>query len=493
MAKTAQTKHRKQGTGSKSAPSYSYSAARGPALDASVFTKRRKNFLRKLPAGSLAIIITNPERTRSNDTEYQYRPASDVLYLSNFQEPECALVFFKSREGEGKFLMFVRPKDRAREIWTGIRQGPEGAKANFGADEAHNVDEFEKVVTPLYGEVDRLYYKFRRDPHFDKTVRAMWEANQKDLLNPETIIHEMRLFKSAEEIELMRHAGKISAAAHCEAMRLVRPGMMEYQLQAILEGVFKFNGALYPAYTSIVGGGKNAVILHYVDNDNELMDGDLILIDAAAEYKGYASDITRCFPVNGKFSKAQRDIYEIVLKAELAGIALSGPGKKLQQIHDHASNVLREGLVELGFMPKAHLTADGEKKAMDAWQKQGATGVKPMKLQDFFMHGTSHFIGLDVHDVGTGGTRDPRGKKRILKPGMAFTIEPGIYIAPDEERVPAQYRGIGVRIEDDVVITEKGCEVLTDAVPKEVDAIEKLMAEGKAHCQQVEKTFGLKA
>ncbi|MBX9939452.1 MAG: aminopeptidase P N-terminal domain-containing protein [Candidatus Obscuribacterales bacterium] len=477
----------------KKAQVHVFKQPKRPLLAADVFARRRKEFLRRMPANSVAIIVTSPERTRSNDTEYQYRPASDVLYLSNFHEPEAALVFVKDGEGKGRFLMFVRPKDRAREIWTGIRQGPEGAVSKFGADEAFNVEDFEKVVRPLLAECERVYYKFRRDEHFDKIFRSMWEDNQRDLLNPETIIHEMRLFKSAEEVEMMRYAGKVSAEAHCEAMRLVRPGMMEYQLQASMEAVFKFNGALYPAYTSIVGGGANAVILHYVENNCELKDGDLVLIDAACEYQGYASDITRTFPVNGKFSKAQREIYEVVLAAEKAGIAMARPGAKLQQVHDRASEVLREGLVKLGILPKTHLTVQGEKKALDTWKKEGSKGVKPLTLHDFFMHGTSHFIGMDVHDVGTGGTRDPRGKKRALKPGMAFTVEPGIYIAPGEERVAAKYRGIGIRIEDDVVITADGCEVLTSAVPKDVDAIEKLMAEGRAHCLDVEKKFAVKA
>lgn len=489
---------------------YHFQATRGPALTEDVFAKRRKEFFRRLPAGSLAVIVTSPERTRSNDTEYQYRPSSDVLYLSNFQEAECALVFFKPKTGkDNKFIMLVRPKDRTREIWTGIRQGPVGAVEKFGADEAYDVADFEKVLRPLLTEAERVYYKFRRDPHFDDRFKSLWQDNQKDLLNPELIVHEMRLFKDAAEVELMRHAGKISAAAHCEAMRLVRPGMFEYQLQASMEAVFKFNGALYPAYTSIVGGGANAVILHYVENNCELMDGDLILIDAACEYQGYASDITRCFPVSGKFSKAQREIYEIVLAAEKAGIAASKPGAKLEQVHEAASNVLRAGLVKLGLLPKAHLTAAGEKKNMEAWNKANSAksasapagksaskksaAARPLTLFDFFMHGTSHFIGLDVHDVGTGGTRDPRGKKRLLKPGMAFTVEPGIYISTDESRVPAEYRGIGVRIEDDVVITEKGCEVLTADVPKDVDAIEKLMADGKEHCQKLEELFGVKA
>lgn len=470
---------------------YHYKAPHAPKLAADVYAKRRSAFLRKLPAGSVAIIVTNPERTRSNDTEFPYRPSSDVLYLSNFPEPDCVLVFVKPESGKGKFIMFVRPKDRAREIWTGIRQGPEGAARDFGAHEAHDVSEFEKIVKPLIDECETVYYKLDRNPHFDERFNKIWKDSQKPLANPEAVIHEMRLFKKEGELELMRYAGKVSAAAHREAMRIVRPGMLEYQLQAAMEAVFRFNGASHPAYTSIVGGGANAVILHYVENNCELNDGDLILIDAACEYHGYASDITRCFPVNGKFSKAQREIYQIVLDAEKAGIAMAAPGVRLAEIHEKASQVLREGLVRLGIL--THKTEAEEKKALAAWEKGDKKGDKPMRLFDFFMHGTSHFIGLDVHDVGTGGTRDPRGKKRPLKPGMAFTVEPGIYIAADDKRVPKQYRGIGIRIEDDVVITDKGCEVLTAEVPKEVAEIEKLMAAGREHCQKIDELFAVRA
>lgn len=475
-----------------------------PSLAPDFFAGRRKEFMRRLPVGSVAIIVTNPERTRSNDTEYAYRPSSDMLYLSNFQEPEAVLVFVKQK-GSSRFIMFVRPKDRTREIWTGVRFGPEGAKSKFGADEAYTIDEFDKVMRPLIADADRVYHRFERNEHFDQQFRALWGKSQKPLANPEEIVHEMRLFKSAGEVKLMRHAGAISAAAHVEAMRLTRPGMMEYQVQASLEAIFRFNGASYPAYTSIVGGGSNATCLHYIENNAELKDGDLLLIDAACEFDGFASDITRTFPVNGKFSPAQREIYEIVLAAEKAGIAMAKPGVTLADIHEKAQNTLRAGLVKLGLLPKTHLTAEGEKKVVEAYKKKSA-GAKPaasnkktaasskktaapITLFDFFMHGTSHWIGLDVHDVGTYGTRSQVGKKRPLEVGMAFTIEPGIYIMVDEMRVPAKYRGIGIRIEDDVVITAKGCEVLTAGVAKEVDEVEAIMAEGRAHNQHIEALF----
>jgi Xaa-Pro aminopeptidase len=392
---------------------YRYKSVKGPALTSDIFAKRRKEFLRKLPAGSVAIIVTNPEQTRSNDTEFQYRASSDVVYLSNFVEPECALVFVKPKGNKpGQFLMFVRAKDRTREIWTGVRHGPEGAVDNFGADEAHNIEDFDKVVVRFWRRPTRSTTSSAATSHFDKKFRALWEDPEADLLNPESIIHEMRLFKSAEEIAMMRHAGKISASAHCEAMRIVRPGMMEYQLQASMEAVFKFNGASYPAYTSIVGGGNNAVILHYVENNCELKDGDLILIDAACEYHGYASDITRTFPVNGKFSKAQREIYEMVLAAEKAGIAMARPWcEAARRARSRLATSLRAGLVKLGILPKSTSPLPTAKRKCSTPGRKAEAAARvpsrkgPITLFDFFMHGTSHFIGLDVHDVGTGGTR----------------------------------------------------------------------------------------
>lgn len=470
---------------------YRHTASAKPHLAPEFFAARRKEFLKRLPNGSVAIIVTNPERTRSNDTEYAYRPSSDVLYLSNFPEPEAVLVFVK-HGNDKRFIMFVRPKDKVREIWTGIRAGTEGATDKFGADEAYTIDQFEEVVKPLLDESERVFYRFDRNEHFDQRFRAVWGKSQKPLANPEELVHEMRLFKTNEELAIMRHAGAISAAAHVEAMRLTRPGLMEYQVQASLEAVFRFNGGSYPAYTSIVGGGNNATVLHYIENNCELKDGDLLLIDAACEYHGYASDITRTFPVSGKFTAAQKEIYEIVLEAQKASINMTKPGVRLYDVHQTSSKILRKGLVGLGLLPKEHLTEAGEKKAMEAWKKKNAKNArakKPLVLMDFFMHGTSHWIGLDVHDVGTYGTRSQVGKKRPLEPGMVFTVEPGIYISADETRVPAQYRGIGIRIEDDVAVTATGFDVLTAGVPKEVADIERVMNDGRQHNEEVEAIF----
>jgi Xaa-Pro aminopeptidase len=374
----------------------------------------------------------------------------------------------------------VRPKDKVKEIWTGIRAGVEGAVKDYGADEAYTLDELEAELGKHLGDASKVFYRFGVNEELDAKFNTLWGKRQLPLESTESIVNEMRLLKSKEELALMRYAGIVSAQAHMAAMQIVRAGMTESQLQAVMEAIFRFNGATYPAYTSIVGGGANATILHYVENNAVLQDGDLVLIDAACEYLGYASDITRCFPVNGKFSPAQKALYEIVLEAEKVGIAMAKPGVCLAEIHDAASNSMRHGLVALGLLPRTHSTAEGEKKVLDAWKKAGSEGEAPLKLTDFYMHSTSHWIGRDVHDVGTYGTRDPKAKDRKLEPGMCFTVEPGLYISKDETRVPLAYRGIGIRIEDDVAITEKGHEVLSQNAVKEVKDIEGLMKSKKA-------------
>ena len=462
------------------------SSLTGPRMTTELYAARIKDFASRMKANSLAIIVANPERTRSNDTEFEFRQSSDLLYLTGFNEPEAALMVSKIR-GKVTSTLFVRPKDRAREIWTGIRQGVEGAKANFACDQAFTVDQFAKEVAAAISKAKVVYYKFGNSEHFDAQFDKAWKSEQRTLENPETIVHEMRLFKSERELDIMRHAAKISAAAHCEAMRLCQPDSTEYQLEAIIESVFRFNGADFTAYNSIVAGGNNAVILHYTTNNDPLKYGDLMLVDAGCEYQGYASDITRGFPVNGKFSDGQRTIYQLVLDAQKAAIEAGVAGSTLTKVHQAAAKVLRAGLYKLGIISRAVSTAAGERKALQAYAKAvaaaktsgAAAPAEPVTLRSFFMHGTSHWLGLDVHDVGTGGTRDPYGKKRKLEPGMVFTVEPGLYFDKDDTRVPEQFRGIGVRIEDDVAITADGHEILTAGVPKEIHEIEALMLEGK--------------
>ncbi len=438
-------------------------SARGanPRVTQAQHSARRARFISLLEPESVAIIVSNPESSRSNDTEFEYRQSSDILYLTGFPEPECVLVLSNIKDVP-ELTMLVRPKDKTQETWTGRRQGTQGAKRNFHANRAEVIEDLEKVLGELLPKASNVYYAFGRNASFDEKFRRVWtERGQKPLLNPEKVLHEMRLFKAPEEVACMRRASDISAFAHVQAMRVCKPGMNENQLQSVLEAVFTFNGADAPAYGSIVAGGNNAVILHYENNDCPLHDGDLVLIDAACEFGGYASDITRTFPVNGKFSQPQREIYELVLKAQLACIAASKPGVTLEQVHKIAENVMRKGLVELGILPKK--ARKGDKKALT--------------LGDVFMHGTSHWIGLDVHDVGTyTAPGSKRRKDRPVQPGMAFTVEPGLYFDAKDERVPKRYRGIGVRIEDDILITEDGNKVLTAGVPKTVADIEALMS-----------------
>ena len=444
-----------------------------PTISKKEFAERRQAFISKLLPNSVAFITSNAEHTRSNDTEFPFRQSSDVLYLSEFPEPQ-SVVILSNVEGLPRFSMVVRPKDRTREIWTGRRFGPEGAKTEFQADETYTVDQFPKIISDFLAKAENVYYRFGRNPEFDHLFNLEWVKLSRPLHNPELLCHEMRMLKSKGELELMRYAAAISSKAHRQAMHVCKPGLKEYQIQAELEHIFLTEGARSPAYGSIVAGGNNAVILHYVENNHELKDGELLLIDAACEYRGYASDITRTFPINGKFSKAQRDIYDLVLKAQLKAIEIAKPGVTLFQLHEAASIVLREGLVELGILSEAVQTADSEKEAIEKAKNEGKeSGL--LCLKDLFMHGTSHWLGLDVHDVGTIGTRSEVAKTLPMKPGMVFTVEPGLYFDPDDARIAAQYRGIGIRIEDDVLITAKGHDILTSDAPKDRSEIERLM------------------
>ena len=447
------------------------SVASGGGYDLSVYERRRRRFISQMLPGSVAFIVSNPEHTRSNDTEFPYRQSSDILYLSGFLEPQSILIL-SNLDKKAQFKMIVRPQDKQKEIWTGRRLGIEGASKKYGADKAFTIDEFPHVVKEILSKADNVYYKFGRNEEFDECFEAQWRKSSCPLHDPESIAHSMRLVKEKEELTLMRRASVISAQAHCVAMKACRPGKMEYEIQAELERIFKNEGANAPAYNSIVAGGDNAVILHYVENNAPLKTGQLLLIDAACEFEGYASDITRTFPVNGKFSPAQKEIYNLVLKAQLAAISRAKSGATLMQLHEAVTKTLRKGLIELGVLLPCMIDAESEKKALQQNDKKAA----PVVLRDVFMHGTSHWLGLDVHDVGTSGTRSSQGKTMPLKPGMVFTVEPGLYFDPQDKRLPKKYRGIGVRIEDDIAITTTGHEVLTAAVPKTVEEIEKLMA-----------------
>jgi Xaa-Pro aminopeptidase len=451
--------------------------SRNPHLESAVYAERTAEFVGKLAPNSIAIIVSNPEHTRSNDTEYEYRQSSDVLYVNGFPEAESAIVL-TNIGGRPKLVLFVRPKDRAQEVWTGIRVGVDGAKQLYLANEAHTFEQFASVMGKLLKRADRVYYKFGHNAHFDKQFTDVWQDEQKPLYNPETVLHEMRLFKSEAELTIMRRAAQISAEAHIAAARRLVPGLKEYQIKATMEGYFLENGASGPAYGSIIASGNNAVILHYTSNRDTIKDGDLVLIDAACELQGYAADITRTFPANGKYSEAQREIYQLVLNAQEAAIRMSKPGMSINHVHGIASKVLRAGLVKLGILPKEMGNRRNAMRLFKEAKKRGDGSEKTLlMLGSFFMHGTSHWMGLDVHDVGTMNVRKGKGRDRKLEPGMVFTVEPGLYIDKDDQRVAEKYRGIGVRIEDDIVITADGCEVITAGVPKTIESIEKLMSE----------------
>jgi Xaa-Pro aminopeptidase len=423
-----------------------------------------QEFMRRMNQKSVAIIPSAREATRSNDTQYRFRQDSDFYYLTGFEEPDSIAVIAPGREHN--YTLFVRPRDPEQEIWVGRRAGLEGAKAEFGADEAFAINDFDDKLQDILDGAESLYYRLGVQSDLDnKIIRRIAEMraiNRKPIhpprtiIDPATIVHELRVLKSAEEIELMQRAADIAADAHVEAMKTVRPGMKEYEVEALLEREFRRNGAAGPSYTSIVGAGANATVLHYINNDGDLRDGDLLLVDAGAEYKGYASDITRTFPINGRFSQAQREIYDLVLQTQVSCVELVRPGVTHDELKAHSVEMLTEGMVKLGLL-----------------KGEPADLIKEEKYKQFYMHGLGHLLGIDVHDVGIYYYDK---QSRALEPGVVMTVEPGIYVAPDTKDIPEQYLGIGVRIEDDVLCTSNGPRVLTTRVPKNADEIEALMA-----------------
>lgn len=429
------------------------------------FARRRRNLMKQMEPDSIAIVPAAGEKTRNRDVEYPFRQDSDFFYLTGFTEPDAVLVLLPGRKKHGQYVLFCRDRDPAMELWNGYRAGPEGAVKDYGADDAFPVGDIDDILPGLLEGRERVYYAMGRQPDFDRRVMQWVNVIRSkvrsgahppgEFLDLDHLLHDMRLYKSAAELRLMRRAGKISATAHQRAMRYCQPGRYEYQLEAEIAHEFGINGARYAAYSSIVGGGRNACVLHYTDNSMVLKDGDLVLIDAGCELDHYAADITRTFPVNGRFNKEQRALYDIVLAAQLAAIKKVRPGNHWNQPHDAAVKVITKGLLELGLL----------KGRLDKLIEKGA-------YRDFFMHRTGHWLGLDVHDVGDYKIGN---QWRVLEEGMVMTIEPGIYVAPDNTKVAKKWRGIGIRIEDDVAVTRDGCEVLTDGVEKHPDAIEALM------------------
>lgn len=427
------------------------------------YAARRQKLLARMGQG-IAILPTATQKLRNNDAHYRFRPDSDFYYLTGFAEPEAVLVLAPGHP-QGPYILFVRPRDPEREVWDGYRAGLEGARERFGADQAFSIHDIDSILPGFLENQDILFYSVGRNADFDGRVmhwlnmaRAKVRAGvsaPREIVDVDELIHEMRLRKDAAEIELMRRAAGITGAAHRQAMRNCRPGLYEYELEAEIEYVFRRLGANAPAYPSIVGGGANACILHYIENRATLRDGDLVLIDAGAEYDCYAADVTRTFPVNGRFSAEQRALYELVLAAQQAAIEAVRPGNPYHLYHDAAVRVLTEGLIRLGLL-QGSLEQCLEKES----------------YKRFYMHRTGHWLGMDVHDVGV---YKRQGEWRLLEPGMVLTVEPGLYVAPDNLDVEARWRGIGIRIEDDVLVTDTGCEVLTRDVPKAVDEIEALM------------------
>jgi Xaa-Pro aminopeptidase len=423
-------------------------------------------FIRRIGEDSIAIIPSAREVTRSNDSNFRFRQDSDFYYLTGFEEPESIAVINPS-DTENPYTLFVRPRDPEKEVWDGRRAGVDGAIEQFGASIAFPIEEFEDKVADMVSGATNLYYRVGNgnadlDEIVINSIRRIRAQGRKGKSAPQSIIdtaavvHEMRLIKSEEEIELMQRAADIAAEGHIEAMKAARPGMKEYEIEALLEYNFRRNGAAAPAYTSIVGSGANATVLHYVTNDGTLNDGDLLLIDAGAEYRGYASDITRTFPVSGRFSPAQRDIYGLVLDTQMACVEMVRPGVTNDEIKQRSIEMLTEGMVRLGLL-----------------QGDPAKLIEEEKYKQFYMHGLGHYLGLDVHDVGRYYHKD---EPRKLEAGMVMTVEPGLYVAAETKNIPEKYLGIGVRIEDDVLVTEDGPRVLSSKAPKQVDEIEALTA-----------------
>ncbi|WIX03100.1 Xaa-Pro aminopeptidase [Pseudomonas sp. AR5] len=434
-------------------------------ISKSEYARRRKTLMEQMGPDSIAILPAAPMYIRNRDVEHVYRQDSDFQYLSGFPEPEAVIALIPGRE-HGEYVLFCRERDPERELWDGLRAGQDGAVRDYGADDAFPIGDIDDILPGLIEGRERVYYAIGSNESFDhrlmewiKTIRSKARQGAQppsEFVALDHLLHDLRLYKSAAEVKVMQAAAEISARAHVRAMQAARPGLFEYHLEAELDYEFRKGGAKMPAYGSIVASGRNACILHYRENDQPLKDGDLVLIDAGCEIDCYASDITRTFPVNGRFSAEQKAIYELVLAANEEAFKHIAPGRHWNEAHEATVRVITAGLVELGLL-------QGEVDALIA-----SEAYKP-----FYMHRAGHWLGMDVHDVGDYKVG---GVWRELEPGMCMTVEPGIYIAADNQNVERRWRGIGVRIEDDVVVTKTGCQVLTGGVPKRVEEIEALMA-----------------
>jgi len=430
-------------------------------LTQSVFKTRRQQLLKQIPNNAVVIITSGGEQIRNNDVEYPFRQDSTFYYLTGFNEPDAYIVLCPNKD-EGEYVLFVRPKDKTMEIWNGYRSGPEGAVNDYQADKAFECEKIDQILPDILSDKESIYASFGQNPDFDQRIMRWVNQVKKQarkgisaptqFIDVSNLINEMRLIKSDEEIQLMRKAAQISSEAHHIAMQQCTDGINEYQLEAHINFYHKMQGSKREAYSSIVASGDNANILHYINNDQNVKNGELVLIDAGCEYQFYAADITRTFPVNGKFTKEQATLYQLVLDAQKAALEEIKPGNPYNAPHQAAVKVLTKGLINLGF-----LDDDIEKL------------IKEESYKAFYMHNTGHWLGMDVHDVGQYKVD---GKWRELKAGMVLTIEPGLYVANNNEQAPEPYKGIGIRIEDDVLVTQDGYDILSKDCVKEIKDIE---------------------
>jgi len=436
-------------------------------LDKKEFARRRRAVMEEMGEGSIAILPAAPVRTRNRDVEYPYRQDSDFYYVTGFEEPEAVAVLVPGRK-RGEYILFCRERDPEMELWNGVRSGLEGACEDYGADDAFPIGDVDDIIPGLLENQSRVYYAMGYYPDFDQRmigwvnrVRTRSKAgvsSSADIVALDNVLHEMRLMKSKAEVRAMTRAMEISCSAHVRAMGACRPGMGEYEVEAEINYEFMRGGSRRAAYPSIVAGGANACVLHYTENRDTLRDGDLLLIDAGAEYDYYAADITRTFPVNGRFSKSQRALYEVVLEAQAAAIEQVQPGNHWNEPHEAAVEVLAQGLVALGLI-----------------KGRASTIIKKGRYRKFYVHRTGHWLGMDVHDVGDYKIG---GEWRVLEPGMVMTVEPGLYVAAGDKQVARKWWNIGIRIEDDILVTRNGNKVLTAAVPKSVADIEATVGQG---------------
>lgn len=429
------------------------------------FKRRRRQLMRMMGKGSIAILPTAPVVVRNRDADYAYRPDSDFYYMTGFPEPEAVAVLIPGRE-QAEYILFCRERNIDKETWNGYRAGQEGATEQYGADDSFPVSDLNEILPRMIEQSERVFYAMgcnhELDKHMSEWISQIRNQSRTGVQGPlefialDHYLHDMRLYKSRSEVKMLRTAAKISAQAHKRAMRYCKPGRMEWQVEAELVHECSSRDARHQAYTPIVGGGNNGCVLHYIDNNDELKDGDLLLIDAGCEYGFYASDITRTFPVNGRYSPEQKALYELVLKAQLAAIEKVRPGNHWDAPQEAVVKVLTKGLVELGIL-----------------KGSVASLIKNGKYKPFYMHRSGHWLGMDVHDVGDYKID---GEWRILEPGMVLTVEPGLYIPEGSKGVAKKWCGIGIRIEDDVLVTKDGCDILSKDVPKTVEEIEAIMA-----------------